>query len=369
MPILSFGKLVMEILLVLVCLQAFNLVLFFPKSSQNPSPNFYLISLFGAISLHMFFKIGLFFFAPEAILFQKLHSGFSFLYGPILWLYIRNINESTNALRSVFLHFIPFVVTLVLNLFFLVLLWLRMDILPYLDQIEPFILYCLLGSITYYSWSSFLLLRKTWKNQSFEFLAAKWITLIFITLSCLMIWRVLTGEDRAISEFYSRIILYLIFLTMFVGILILKYRSAFQNVTLSTPEPAIPPTISAGKYKNYQLNEENLDQVLASITRHFESSKPFKNHDYSLDDLASELGISKLKLTQALNIKLGKNFYQVINQARAEESRRLMEEAGLKDLLDVGFDSGFKSKSTFYKYFKEEFGVSPGDFKKSRLQC
>jgi AraC-like DNA-binding protein len=359
----------MEILLILVCLQAFNLVLFFFKSSQTPFPNFYLISLFGAISVHMFFKIGLFFFAPDGALFEKLHSGFSFLYGPIMWLYVRQINDPSKAPRIVILHFIPFIVSLLSNLIFLVLLWLRIDILPFLNQIEPFFLSFLLGSNTFYSVSSFLLLRKVWRNQSFEFLAAKWITLVFMALSCLMIWQALMGEEHTISEFSFRIIFYLVFLTMFVGILILKYRSPFQNVLALNQEQAISPTRSTGKYKNYQLDEENLDQVLASMIRYFESSKPFKNPDYSLDDLASELGVSKLKLTQALNLKLGKNFYQVINQARAEESRRLMEEAGSNNLLGVGFDSGFKSKSTFYKYFKEEFGVSPGDFKKSRLQC
>jgi AraC-like DNA-binding protein len=120
------------------------------------------------------------------------------------------------------------------------------------------------------------------------------------------------------------------------------------------------------KYKNYQLDEMDLDQVCALISRHLDLATPFKNPDYSLDALAQDLAVPKLKLTQALNLKLGKNFYQVINAARAAEAKLLLQKEKGDDLLGVGLESGFKSKSTFYKYFKEEFGLSPGDFKRSQ---
>lgn len=33
-----------------------------------------------------------------------------------------------------------------------------------------------------------------------------------------------------------------------------------------------------------------------------------------------------------------------------------------KNLIEIGFESGFKSKSTFNKYFKEITGMSPSDY-------
>jgi AraC-like DNA-binding protein len=157
-----------------------------------------------------------------------------------------------------------------------------------------------------------------------------------------------------------------LFLILFFGILGLKYglgRSAPAPSLAESDEPVVREVI---KYKNYQLDEMDLDQVCALISRHLDLAKPYKNPDYSLDALSQELAVPKLKLTQALNLKLGKNFYQVINAARAAEAKLLLQKEKGDDLLGIGLESGFKSKSTFYKYFKEEFGLSPGDFKRSQ---
>jgi AraC-like DNA-binding protein len=159
---------------------------------------------------------------------------------------------------------------------------------------------------------------------------------------------------------------YGIFLLLFFGILGLKYGLTWiapASLLAESDEPVVREVI---KYKNYQLDEMDLDQVCALISRHLDLAKPYKNPDYSLDALSKELAVPKLKLTQALNLKLGKNFYQVINAARAAEARLLLQKEKGDDLLGVGLESGFKSKSTFYKYFKEEFGLSPGDFKRSQ---
>jgi AraC-like DNA-binding protein len=188
---------------------------------------------------------------------------------------------------------------------------------------------------------------------------------LFVILSGFIGWRLFFG-DISFLPWSMREFAYGLFLLLFFGILGLKYGLTWMAPAPLLAESDEPVVREVIKYRNYQLDEMDLDQVCALITRHLDLSKPYKNPDYSLDSLAQDLAVPKLKLTQALNLKLGKNFYQVINAARAAEAKLLLQKEKGDDLLGIGLESGFKSKSTFYKYFKEEFGLSPGDFKRSQ---
>jgi AraC-like DNA-binding protein len=191
------------------------------------------------------------------------------------------------------------------------------------------------------------------------------VATIFIFFSLLIGVGLVAQVLDVFEEFPLRNLAYLLFLSMFLGLLVLRQVSALEEKNLANSDKEKP----SFRYKNYQLDKDDLEEVVEKIFHHLDQTKAYKNSEYTLDDLAEELGISRLKITQALNVKLGENFYQVINRARAKESKRLLEHSDTDNISMVGFDSGFKSKSTFYKYFKEEFGSSPGDFKRNISSC
>jgi AraC-like DNA-binding protein len=356
----------MKVLLLLVCFQALNLIVFLFQGKKTPTSNFFLVLLFGAIFFHTLFKLGLSLISSEEVLFEKLHGGFSFLYGPILWFFVNAIQGKRSSALLIGLHLLPFAISFLFNLVLLFQLAFGQDIFAVLEGVEFYFILGIWLSSSYYSLRSLYSLVKVKGLPTFERLAGYWLTSLFTILSISIGWRLFFG-DIFFLPFSMRELAYGIFLLLFFGILGLKYGLAW------TSTPALVTTFADSvekevvKYKNYQLDELDLDQVCGLITQHFERVKPFKNPDYSLDALAQDLAVPKLKLTQALNLKLGKNFYQVINAARAAEARLLLQKEKAFDLLDIGLESGFKSKSTFYKYFKEEFGLSPGDFKRNQL--
>ncbi|MEY3564033.1 MAG: hypothetical protein RJA23_203 [Bacteroidota bacterium] len=355
----------MKVLLLLVCFQALNLIVFFYQGRKTPSSSFFLVLLFSAIFFHTVFKLGLSLISSEEQLFEKLHGGFSFLYGPILWFFVTNIQGKQRSSLLFGLHLLPFLVSFLFNLVLLILLAFGRDILPILDGVEFYFILGIWFSSAYYSLRSFLFLSSTKDLPAFERLAGWWLVLVFSLLSISIGWNLFFGEISFLP-FSMRELAYSLFLILFFGILGLKYGLGRSASALSLAESDEPVVREVIKYKNYQLDEMDLDQVCALISRHLDLAKPYKNPDYSLDTLAHDLAVPKLKLTQALNLKLGKNFYQVINAARAAEAKLLLQKEKGDDLLGVGLESGFKSKSTFYKYFKEEFGLSPGDFKRSQ---
>lgn len=356
----------MKYLLILVCFQAFNLAAFlFHGKKKTPASTFYLISLFGVIFLHMLFKLVLHFYVKDSDIFEKLHGSFTFLYGPIIWFYSRAIRGLKNSQLSILVHLIPFLITLGFNIILIFLIGIGQNILPILIKVEPVFLCVVSFSVFIYSVSTFFSLKIQKINQSLEFWIARWMSTIFLFFSFLVALGMLTQFGYLILTWPIRTIAYCLFLIMFFGLFLLKHWHS--NVT-HLPVAA-ESDFGSVKYKNYQLDEDDLQVVVNRIFQHLDQSKAFKNSEYSLDDLSKEIGISRLRITQALNVKLGENFYQVINRARAKESKRLLEQNAFENISGIGLDSGFKSKSTFYKYFKEEFGLSPGDFKRNYSSC
>lgn len=355
----------MKYLLLLVCFQAFNLSAFLYHGRKTPVSTFYLISLFVVIFLHMLFKLVLHFYVQDDALFEKLHGSFTFLYGPILWFYARTILSLKNSQRLILVHLIPFLITLSFNIALILLIGIGQNILPLLIRIEPIFLVGVCLSVFIYSLVTFFTLKIQVIKSSLEFWTARWVACVFLFFSFLIGLGLLSQFGSLNLGWPFRNLAYGLFLIMFFGLLILKF------IQIRKPQSNINSVEESGisRYKNYQLSEDDLQGIVQKVIQHLDQTKAFKNSDYTLDDLSNELGISRLRITQALNVKLGENFYQVINRARAKESKRLLEEGEIENVSGIGLDSGFKSKSTFYKYFKEEFGLSPGDFKRNISSC
>ncbi len=71
-------------------------------------------------------------------------------------------------------------------------------------------------------------------------------------------------------------------------------------------------------------------------------------------------------LSQAINEGLGKNFFEFINRYRIEEAKRLLTDPADKKItvLEVLYQVGFNSKSSFNTVFKKQTGLTPSEFKK-----
>lgn len=93
-------------------------------------------------------------------------------------------------------------------------------------------------------------------------------------------------------------------------------------------------------------------------------TKPYLNHDFSLDDLAKLMNTPKHHLYFCFKNELGVKFTDLRTKFRIEYAKQLLKESDLQKVtLDsVGRDSGFASKSGFYKTFKDEVGCSPGEY-------
>ena len=100
---------------------------------------------------------------------------------------------------------------------------------------------------------------------------------------------------------------------------------------------------------------ELLDQVLAYVETHLAER-------ITLGDIAKLFWVSQSTISQVFRNKMGVSFYRCVTQRRLIAAKSLIIE-GLP-LEAVGQRVGFSDYSSFYRAFKQEFGISPRQFRK-----
>ena len=92
--------------------------------------------------------------------------------------------------------------------------------------------------------------------------------------------------------------------------------------------------------------------------------KPYLDPDLRLHELANQMNISPDQLSQLLNQEIGKNFFSFINEYRVHEFKKRLADPSNRHLtlLGIGYSSGFNSKASFNRVFKQFTGQTPKDF-------
>jgi AraC-like DNA-binding protein len=108
------------------------------------------------------------------------------------------------------------------------------------------------------------------------------------------------------------------------------------------------------------------DPVLVQLRGHMEAGRPWLDPDLTLEQLASQLKLRPKLLSQAINEGLGQNFFEFVNTYRIGEAKRLLTDPADKKItvLEVLYQVGFNSKSSFNTVFKKQTGMTPSEFKK-----
>jgi len=96
-----------------------------------------------------------------------------------------------------------------------------------------------------------------------------------------------------------------------------------------------------------------------------EDKQLYQDPELSLSLLAEKLEIHTHELSRIINIALKKNFSDFVNDFRVRDVVRKMQDPAFDHitLLGIAYESGFNSKSTFNRIFKQVTGKSPIEYK------
>ncbi len=307
-------------------------------------------------------------------------------FGPLLLLYIYSIFlPSKNLLRKNAVHFIvPFMYVLVISTPLMISTWNKEYLFNYLEVIFNYIdfisfyslVYCFIG-LKVLKRANVIIHHYYGNTDSIDIQWIKKVLLGTITIIGInflfFLIELILGElpwnpYYLVSACIAITIGYLGYQGLFQSKVLLPIFLLQDHFVLKEEHADLPISNQTKKSRNYQEDEmEELQSVLYSLMEH---KKVYLDPDLSLASLAELLTISEKKLSTLLNQYLNISFYNYINNYRVEEVKKQIQNPhnAQYTLLALGLESGFNSKASFNRIFKNFTGNSPSEYKKQVLQ-
>lgn len=185
--------------------------------------------------------------------------------------------------------------------------------------------------------------------------------LIVATLIIVVLWlfshvQFIMGYDN--EGTYSIVTLGMVLFLFWMGYFVILQFPLFQAMPYSeianpaeTPKQLSPKTVEYHKKLMQFMEEESL----------------YTDPELNLPYLAKKLQISPGYLSQIINEKENKSFFEFVNHYRVEAAKAKLTntEFDQYSIMGIALESGFNSKSTFNSLFKKFTGQTPSSYKKS----
>ncbi len=300
---------------------------------------------------------------------QQLDDGFFLLYGPLFYLYAQGVIFKDFKLSSRnLLHLIPYLLLTISLLSSPNLTRFQSEEiitdLPWQVYLINALMYAhifvYLG-LTYKSLWKYRLIIKNKYSQidqiNLDWLSSSLNTFGLLTFVSLIHNFITLAGNR--SVLIVTLLLLLIFIFYFVNKVILKalrQPEIFAGITQN----------ESAKYLGSNLTPDQIEEYQKQLVDLCSTEKPFLNPQVSLTDLSEKLSVSTKHLSQVINQSFNKSFFDFINTYRIQEAQQILKESMDDKLtvLEVMYQAGFNSKSSFNTAFKKETGQTPTEFRK-----
>ena len=280
---------------------------------------------------------------------DRLPLQFLLALGPLLYFYVRKITHPEYQFRRKdLLHFSP--------------LLLEQAILAG-QQLNPVLQLLIFTSIITYLHLCHKLIQNFYRRlqpvlMDRSLLEFRWLRrLLGATAVLWFLWLFCAAVDYFGYRNQLGIQVYYPFYIFFVVIIIWTAAAAFLKpqaaVTAQTVAPLKPPVPAEWRAKGVRLKKA------------MEANLYYQDPELSLSSLADKLGLPPHELSRIINTALKKSFNDFINEYRVMEAARKMQDPACDHitLLGIAFESGFNSKTTFNRIFKQMTGKSPTEYK------
>ena len=108
--------------------------------------------------------------------------------------------------------------------------------------------------------------------------------------------------------------------------------------------------------------------LMEQITAIIEEKELYRRKNLRITDVASELATNKTYVSVMLNNMSGESFTSLITRYRIRYAQKLLREHPDMLLDDVAEESGFSSRTTFFRNFKSQTGMTPQEWKRLKSE-
>lgn len=301
-----------------------------------------------------------------------------FALGPFIFQYIKTIYTAIIDFRKLLRSLLPFGIACILYSIPQYFLGLPLDnkttVFQVISILIPFLGILHLAYFLFLSYKLLKRFRRLVKNNyaNVNTLDLKWLSIwikgfiIFLLIDMISGLLLVTYPIHALIVYIN--LFYSVLLIWYIG-----YYGVNQVQVFLIPE-VTPESIKMGASHEkiikpvpfFNCESEEFIALKTELEIVFIQQELFKKQHLSLKATADILNISDKKLSHLLNICLDANFYEYVNTYRVNYFKNKIEEGGSEKLtlLAIAYDSGFNSKATFNRVFKQQVGMTPIQFKK-----
>lgn len=292
---------------------------------------------------------------------------FLFCYTPIFHLFLRLLGHEKLVLkRKDLLYLVPLAIYLItLSRYLLMPTEVLMQHLRADDLMDMAISDILALSFNFYfihdSWKRLKNKETEWTKAQMWPLKTFWLMILFSNVSWMLLALPRLGLEIGITTInFAGVWTLNAFLIFFFTYFVVVRSDLFM---------AAP--IRQAAYKNINRNQQEFELLESEVLQVMQTQKPYLNPEFSLSDLSELCGVDKFKLSMAINQGMKTSFFNLVNQYRVEEFMRLAHSEAHANfsLLGIAQESGFKSKSTFYKVFREMKGQTPKEYLNTHMKA
>lgn len=294
---------------------------------------------------------------------------------PLFYLYVLAVCYSDFRLKwKHSLHLLPIIVV---NLVFLPRFYLGMnkELLNSIDQMPEiyFIQILIEFQYVFYIVSAFLVLKQykeiyleNYANPSsltYKYLFQ--MTIVFLIAHCLVALKnVLRYSD------YRQVFLWLnvvvgtvaLFITCWLVMKALNHPELFRGINSKLKlTKDILPQINDNIIEVKEHHNEVIDEQILNLKQYMTEKEPFLDPSLTIQELANQIDIPVRDLSVLINHKMDQHFFDFVNEYRIQKAMTILKDESKSDLtvLEILYEVGFNSKSSFNTSFKKYTNLTP----------
>ncbi|MBL7846484.1 MAG: AraC family transcriptional regulator [Cyclobacteriaceae bacterium] len=333
---------------------------FLRKQAWHPANVYFVLILFIA-GLQMTFKVlSKMWLTQHVGLPYFMSYNLPFLIGPLMYLYVR-ARMGVPSRKSQVLHFLPF-------------LWTVVEVIVQSDagywdsplrslamsaQVR---LAVQLVSLASYAWFSWRLLDKRKHLSLQRFILGLTVVemVIIITLAVMYINYPRYTDARL----------------LFVSLTLLIYWISYKQ--LEQPDLFVSPDLTSAslkvashvKYRHSGLKEGEGEVIARQLQQLMTEQRLYLDVDLTMETLSARLNISRHTLSQVLNERFQKPYFEFVNEFRLREAQARLHDPKYRHytIAAIALDAGFNSVSNFNELFRKRLGKTPSAFRDQALK-
>jgi AraC-like DNA-binding protein len=214
--------------------------------------------------------------------------------------------------------------------------------------------------------------------SDYEMLNINWLwRLIFAVVPIVVLWgvdliRIALGGKNDFS-FELMTWGFVVIFIYFVSFQAFKHKNLFEGVE-ERPEGTDnnSPKSKHGKHApaNSIVGPSEDEELIQHIKTYMEKQEPYLDASLSIYQLAKQLNMPVRELSLLINHKLDKHFFDLVNEYRVKKAMEILRDPKKRKMtvLEILYEVGFNSKSSFNTVFKKYTGKTPTEYRKTSLQ-